>query len=358
METFIPKTRTVLKKWVRIVLFSLILLIFFAGLGVIYKGFELKRKNNMNESIYDYHITQGLDYKIHLNKNSFIEENYLGKNETYIADLIKNMELTFLYNFSGVKSIPLQYTYQINAVIKGEYTVQTGEEKSKVWSKEVVLVEPTKVEVEQNQFTIKEIIDLDYNTYNDEVQQFRKELNLPITANLNIEMKIDVIGQLENELQDTKTISLQIPLNEQAFHITEDYEEEFNGQVLSKTEYQGEINNKNLICGILLIISAIFLFVIFFKEIFNIQKKNNYTIQLNRILKSYGDIIIELATPLNINGYHIIDVKNFNEMIDLEEELRIPINFYETIDFLEGEFYILQGDIVYRYRLTNETQKN
>lgn len=358
METFVPKTRVVLKRWVRVTLFILIFLIFASGIGVIYKGFELKKKSSQTKSIYDYHVIQNLDYKVNLNKNSFIPDDYLGKNETYISDLIKNMELTFLYNFSGTETIPLQYTYEIKAVIKGEYTVQTGEEKAKVWTKESTLVEPKTVTLEQNQFTLKEVIPLDYNAYNQEVQQFRKELNLPISAVLHVYMKINVEGELENSLSDEKTISLQIPLNEQAFRITEDYESEFDGQVFEKTEYQGEIKNKNLISGVIIIIIAIFLLVLFFKEIFNIQKKNNYTLQLNQILKSYGDVIIELATPLNVSGFHIIDVRNFNEMIDLEEELHIPINFYETIDSLEGEFYIVQGNIVYRYCLTNDSQKN
>lgn len=97
--------------------------------------------------------------------------------------------------------------------------------------------------------------------------------------------------------------------------------------------------------------------MLFFKEIFNVEKKTNYTLKLNKILKSYGDIIVELATQINMENYQIIDVKNFNEMIDLEEELHIPINFYETIDSYEGEFYLIHSNVIYRYILTNEDEK-
>ena len=132
-------------------------------------------------------------------------------------------------------------------------------------------------------------------------------------------MKINLMGELSNPLEDEKTISIKIPLNEQAFRITEDYEKDISNQIFEKNEYQGEVKNKNLVSGIILIITSLFLLVLFFKEIFNVEKKTNYTLKLNKILKSYGDIIVELATQINMENYQIIDVKNFNEMIDLKK---------------------------------------
>lgn len=357
MKDLIEKVKTtILKRWVRIALLLLIFFIFVCGIIVMIKGFELRKMNNNPNSIYDYSITQNADYIVNLNKNSFIEKPYLEKNETYIADLIKNIEITFLYNFQGTSSIPLKYTYDIIATTKGEYALEVGEAKSKVWNKERVLFSKQD-ELEQNQLTIQEKVTIDYDEYAEEVRQFRKELNLPITASLNVSMKIKVIGELSNTLEDEQTITIKIPLNEQAFRITEDFETEISNQIFEKSEYQGEIKNKNLISGIVLMIVSIFLLVLFFKEIFNVQKKTNYTIKLNKILKSYGDIIIELATPMNLKNHQIIDVKNFNEMIDLEEELHIPINFFEKKAFYEGEFYLINGSIVYRYILNNEEEK-
>ena len=57
---------------------------------------------------------------------------------------------------------------------------------------------------------------------------------------------------------------------------------------------------------------------------------------------------------LNTPYLDIIEVKNFNEMIDLEEELRVPIMFYETIEYLEGEFTLVHNNILYKFILKNE----
>lgn len=346
--------RKVLKKWVRVTILVLIIIIFLSGISIINRGFELEKKKAKKDPIYNYSISQKLDYQVNLNENSFIKVPYLGENETYITDLVKNIDIKLLYQFSGTKQIPLHYTYEILANIKGEYSLETGEEKTKVWNKENILVEKKEIDTTENQFVVNEEIQLDFNSYNNEVKQFRKELNLPITATLNIIVNINVEGDVGNKLEDEQQLILEIPLNEQAFRITKDYEPTVERAIYEKEILVGKVKNKNLISGIILIIISIFLLVLFFREIFNVQKKTNYTIKLNKILKSYGDIIIELATPLNLEGLNIIDVKNFNEMIDLEEELRIPINFYETIDYYEGEFYIIQGDIAYRYCLTNE----
>ena len=71
--------------------------------------------------------------------------------------------------------------------------------------------------------------------------------------------------------------------------------------------------------------------------------------KLSKILKNYGNIIIEITTPINIDDYEIIEVKNIEEMVDLEEELRIPINFYEHIPNYYGEFTLIHNNIAYRY---------
>lgn len=358
MSNSIVKKKTVLKRWVKISIIALVILIFMLGIFIILKGSQLVQVNNTVTPIYDYNINQKLDYKVYLNKNSFIDKEYLGMNETYIADLIKDIEINFIYNFQGDSNIPLKYSYEVLASTKGEYSLEVGEKKKEVWNKDRILLEKIEKEVDSNQFLINEKVSINFLEYSDEVKQFRKELNLPITAFLNIIVRIHVDGELSVPFENEQTITLKIPLSDQAFKITDSYEKSIEEHVYEKAEYQAEVENKNLVSGMILIIISIFILVIFFKEIFNIQKKTNYSLKLNKILKSYGDIIIEIATPMDITSRQVIDVKNFNEMIDLEEELRIPINFYETIKLYEGEFYILHGDIVYRYILTDNDSKN
>ena len=71
-------------------------------------------------------------------------------------------------------------------------------------------------------------------------------------------------------------------------------------------------------------------------------------------MKEYGDIIVELASEVKKDGYSIIEVKNFNELVDLEYELRIPITFYEKEEGQYGEFMITNEKNIYLFVLKDE----
>ena len=184
---------------------------------------------------------------------------------------------------------------------------------------------------------------------------FRKELKIPISSSLTVLFKINVTGEVSGEkINDTKEISLTMPLNQQAFRITEKYEKSYNKNIKPTVEEKEKVNYRKLISGIVLFSTSIFIFILFFREIFNIPRKNKYTVKLNKILKEYGDIIVEVINPVSEIDMDVVEVKNFNEMIDLEEELRVPVMFYETIEYLEGEFTLVHNNILYKFILRNE----
>ena len=349
-----PK-RKVLKKWVRLALAGIILTLFLSSLYIIYCSFN-KFKNIEKNIVYSYNIKQDLDYTVSLYDNSFIESSVLGKDEMYISDLIKEINMEYKYNYAGSKITPLSYSYGVTATINGEYQLDQEEDDSKVWTKKYTLLkEQTNKVDDTTAINIDQPIKLDFKFYNDVVSKFRQELKLPITATLNVVFSINVTGEENNEkINDTKEIKLSIPLNQQAFKITETYEAKFNNSLSPDREEKDQINIRKLVAGITLMGSSLFMFVLLFREIFNLPKKNAYTIKLNKLLKDYGDVIIEIVTPVNEENLNIVEVKNFNEMMDLEEELRVPIMFYETIDYEEGEFSLVHGDIIYKFVLKNE----
>ena len=68
-------------------------------------------------------------------------------------------------------------------------------------------------------------------------------------------------------------------------------------------------------------------------------------------MKDYGDIIVETTSPVNFNDYQVIHVKNFNEMIDLEEELHVPILYFEPAVGQESWFMLIHDKVLYKYDL-------
>ena len=351
------RKKKVLKKWVRVLFLFVIFIVGFASITMMVNGY----KNMKNKEVtvkYAYNIKQNVDYQVNLYDNSFIDSPTLGEGKMYISDLVKNIKTTYFYSYSGNEIIPLKYDYSILATINGKYQLNGENEENKVWVKEFVLKEPETVEInDTNVFNINEDVEIDYNYFNSVVSDFRKEFKLSITAILNVKMKVNVVGLIDNkEVKETKELYVEIPLNQQAFEIKKHYENKHSNAIYEDNN-NVERGKKNLISGFLVLLIDLFLFFNLYTVIFNIKKKNNYTIALNKILKEYGEIIVEVVNPVLDETLNIIEVKNFNEMVDLEEELRIPIMFYETEKYYRGEFVIVYNNILYKYVLTDDVKK-
>ncbi len=96
--------------------------------------------------------------------------------------------------------------------------------------------------------------------------------------------------------------------------------------------------------GTLFIISAGYLFYLIWK--YQLTEAKKVQVKVSRILKKYKEIIVELECKPNFEIKNVVDVKEFEELIDVEEDVRGPILFFED----EGQFvFLIIGDnVVYR----------
>lgn len=313
---------------IRKLLVIIITIFFLISFFLIYDYF----KNN-KKILYAYQIDQHIDYKVNLFDNSFIDDTTLGKNEMYITELVKDIDINFKYNFLGSKNIDLNYNYEIKGTIISKYT----NDQKTIWTKEYQLLDL----VITKDSNINEKIYIDFNKYLNEVVEFTKSFSLANTTIFNIEFIVSVNGNIDDEIIEDKKIStISIPLGIQVFSIKEDYIDKDNKDIVIKKD--------NYYFIIPLVINLI-LFLIFYKKIFNIKTKTKYVKRLNRILKNYNNVIIETETKINYKNYKKIKVKNIDELIDLEEELQIPINLY--INKNKAEFTLINNNLIYIYVL-------
>ena len=131
--------------------------------------------------------------------------------------------------------------------------------------------------------------------------------------------------------------------------VEKQFENAENKTVVSTTESNKEINKPLLVIGIILIFIAVMIILDAIRKSIKFSKKTDYAIALNRILKNYGDIVAEIVSPVEIDNLNVIEVKNFDQLLDIEEEIRMPILFYETIPDEQGEFIIICDNMAYRY---------
>ena len=349
------RKRPTLKLWVRIVLSILLSIGILLPLLEIYLN-SIKVKNVPTEVLYTYIINKNADYKVQLYENNFTDEDEMGAKKVYIADLVKNIKIDYVYNYSGTKATDLNYEYYITGRLYGTNQSSSATENDVVWEKEYTLLEKTVKESKGKAgFNINQELNLDYPTYKNEVLKFRRKFGMSLTTNLELTLHVNITGKYKDkDIKKTDKVILEVPLGVQAFSIKEDYKKQ-DSKNIYKEEANIQIENKpfTVICIIITLVSTI-LFISLFKAIFNIKPKSEYTKHLDKILKNYDQIIVEVENPVREKDHNVILVKSFEEMIDLEEELRIPIIFYENIYKHIAVFTITHNNIVYKYVLRSK----
>lgn len=344
--------RKKLKFPIRILLLLIVLVIFGVGLKFIIEGVN---RNKNNKTIYSYNINQNVNYKVNLYKNNIYETNYLDMNQIYLSNVVKGIDTTFNYEYQNTKNIPIIYEYGIVAKVVGEYILPEEKDKSKLWNKEFVLLPTVSKETNENLIKINENINIDYGKFDEVINDLKKQISLPITAYLSVDFTVKVKGYIDYRVtEDIQVINLKMPLQQQAFKIKNTFEPEVIKDVKELTKKELDDLFKREVIGFILLAISFSIMFVFYKDIFNIRRNNYYNQALNRILKEYGDIIIEINDEIKKDDLQVIEVKTFNEMLDLEDELKVPILFYEIIRDKMGEFVINHNSLLYRYTLKNK----
>lgn len=352
MQSKINNKKIKLKLWVRFLIALFILLCILSSILIIKIGFDNKNKLK-EEYIYSYDINENIDYKVYLYDNSFIDEEYLTQGNMFVSELVKNIEILFNYNFVGNKEIDLEYDYSIIGNLTGNYTNGT-DSNNNVWSKKYnFLNSKDNIVKDSLRAIISEKFIFNFPEFNSEVKAFKNKFGILINSKIEIVFQVNIRGKIDDqEINDIKKASILIPLGIQAFSITEDYLPSFKNNITKELNHIGA--NKTIYIGLFLFLISILLFLSLYRIIFNIIKQTNYNKKLNRILKNYGEVIVEINTSFDEKKYKVIEVKNIEEMVDLEQELRIPINYYEIIKDNMGAFIIVNNDLLYKYVLTDE----
>lgn len=347
------RKRPTLKLWVRLVLSIVIISgIFIPIFEIILNSIEVNNTSN-GDILYAYNTDKNLTYKVKLYDNSFTDTTEMEENKIYISDLVKNINTNFAYTYSGTDKINLTYSYDIKAKLTGEnQSNQTTGTNEVVWEKDYTILDTVNKTTSRNGFAINENIDIDYPKYKNEVLNFRKKFGMSLSTKLQVVMTVQIDGKYQDEkINKTDKIVMNIPVGNQSFSITQDYKKHDVKEIREQVK-NIEIENKSytIIC-LIITFTSIILFIISFKAIFNVKPKSEYTKKLEKILKNYDQIIVEVENPVREKNCNIALVKSFEEMLDLEEELRIPIIFYENIYNHTAVFTISHNNILYKYVL-------
>lgn len=300
-----------------------------------------------SEKIVKYDENSNLDYKVYLFDNNFYEQDYLGKDMLYVASLIKNIGVDFNYTFNSRDIKDADFSYKV----VGKLSITNDAGTKKYYEKTYNLLEDKNISMRNsNSQTINEQLTIDYPYYNSLANQFRSQYGVGAVSKLTVYMiinKKNVEGSKYDFNQDGM-MTLNIPLSEKAVDINLDYQEINNtSEVIEKKNVLLESISLLLISLVLIVSSLVMLVKIMrsFGMIFD--KKSAYDKYIGKILREYDRLVVESKTMVSLDDKEIIKIEKFSELLDVHDNLGLPIMYYQVAKHQKCYFYVYYNNSVY-----------
>ena len=302
-------------------------------------------ETNVSEKL-QFQETGNVKYSVCLKSNNFFDDECLDSNMTYVASLIKSIPLTFNYQLnSNLVNTISSVDYEIVAKL----VMENDETKAKYYNKEFVLVPKTTENTTNNGtlYNLKKMVDIDYEYYNNIANEFKSENGVETISSLNV--SFTVYNESSELSMNPNTTTISIPLSQKSISIKMQSNDTSSNNKQQLTKYAFTLSNivylsfglVSIILSIYFIIKAIRLYSKTF------VKKTKYDKYLAKILREYDRLIVETSSLPNFNDYNIIKINKFTELLDVRDNLHLPIMYYTVVAHQKCHLYILKDNNLY-----------
>lgn len=327
------------KKWLTIQSIVLIALAIIAVVSFIVYY-------NLNKTYYiEYSEHGGVDYKVSLIENEYYEEGWQSGDQAYVSSLIDDVLATFRYDLIMGDEVTFDYSYEIFS----QLLILDKETGKAIYDPIEVISPKQSYKKTGNNIRIQSTAPIDYDKYNNIANEFIDIYELKYTeCKLAVTLKVEVNSKCASfetsENSNVYEVTLNLPLTTAAS----------NGTVTSSVP---DSENKVLACGslvgqvvfkaIAIIATILCILAGAFMAAFAHFTKNddiNYEIKIKKILSSYRSFIQVLTNHFDTEGYNILMLGTFNEMLNVRDTIQKPILMDEDEDKTCSHFFIVADE--------------
>ena len=310
-----------------------------------------------DKATYVYYSDDGnaIHYAYLKDGNGFFEEEYLNGSHAYVSSLIDHMRAVFSYGLKfDTDQVKYTYTYDIATQLEILDIASGAPLYNPIVCRQI---DPTSVSGEGNSFAIEKQVNIDFQEYNKRANEFITKNSLKDTSStLIVRMTVTVVGVSDTftgDHLDKYVTELRIPLCKLAFK-----------PVVSSTVPAGEkrilavSGNTRQVFGILAMISLIgFVLDVCVYLIFVITTRDrfiDYSRRVARICKNYKSYIQCIGNDFVTDGYLVLRIGEFSEMLEIRDTVQKPVLMYENADKTCTRFFIAADGIVYLHEIQVE----
>ena len=258
----------------------------------------------------------------------------------YVASLINKIHLDFNYKFEVDDLETLDFAYKIVAKL----AITNKEGTKSYYEKTYPLLDTKTISmISKNEQEIKESIDIDYPYYNSLANNFKNSYGLDTDSNLTVFMIIDKKSNQDSKfsMNNNSIMNIKIPLSERSINIELDYNDINKSSTILKDKSVSISNIISLIISILFIILSIIIVIKIIRKLSLLgNKKSAYDKYIQKLLKEYDRLIAEASTMISLEDKEIIRLNKFTELLDVHDNLQLPIMYYSVTEHQKAHFYI------------------
>ena len=347
------KRKVKIRKSVRNTYFIILLAIIVMSVAVLYNSFNsVNKKSYIKANIYEYNNKSAYTYDVNMIENDYIDKDNIGEENVFITDLMNNVDINMRYQYVANQSSDIKYSYQINGFLEATYT-KDGQEQ-KVWRKTNVIVPMTEKSVTADNFEIEESINLNIKEQIDTIKAFQDELGMQVKAKytvyLGVTSNTNVLGK---DVTNVYSPDVVFEIGPKITTVSSNVEDSARPQVITKmVQESDEISlAKKTVATVTLAIAVIVIIVLLIITENSNTVRNEYKIELNKIIKGCEEKLVETNSRIDIEGQKLVNVREFEEVLKVSEELFKPILYWNNEDEEESWFCVLGDNTIYRFIL-------
>ncbi len=288
----------------------------------------------------NYAETSKASYKVYLKDNTFYDEEYLDENHAYVASLIDRIDAEMKYAMKmDAELVRYTYSYTLDAV----FAITDKESGSHIFTKTDNIKTLENAESTKSTLAIDESASLDYGYYNSLAEQFVDTYDVNnYTANLTLVMNVSLLGASESLAEESKkdfTLELVVPLLRNTVNIKSKASMPASEQKILACD--SELKNIfNLLFIVFGVLSVIMLAVLCLYTVYTRDKHIDYARKVKRLVSNYRSYIQKVINPFDFEGYKILQLSTFAELLEVRDTLSMPVLMHENEDRTKTEFFI------------------
>ena len=348
------KKRVVLKLKKKMVFNVILMSLLFIGsifLFVFASNIEVDESRKILTSTEKSNIS----YQVNLVRNGFYQTPSLGMDQQYPQSLTNDIIINYEYLLNYTDVVKYTYNYYVAATIVINNKNTSVNSKDLLLEKSYQLEKPISSNSSNSRLKINKSYRIDYKTYNSFVNQYKNTLGLNVDSYLKVIFHINVDGKYSNEyIYNNKDIEVDIPLVKNPYEITINNPKDQEQNIIDNDVRITRSKMFTTIASIMFLISILLFVQEVRKVISSDESQSKYISKLNKIISSNSEVIVKVKNKVNLKGHNVMEVESIEKLLDVQNELRIPIAYYEEERNNKGYFVIVNGTEAWEYILKVE----